>query len=164
MEFDEASNAKKVTSCSCPAYAFEFLSCKHMFLLARWDPDYAVENNHKPERVSIPLNPSAPPSSPLPLATSNRSDETSLSSSLHPSSSTASSSNDTPQVSPRDSMKAVMSKIKRTFEQSTIPDDKLLEIVNQLEDVHSKMQQSSILPPNARLPTQHQRKKTRTRK
>ncbi|CDH61065.1 predicted protein [Lichtheimia corymbifera JMRC:FSU:9682] len=69
-----------------------------------------------------------------------------------------------PKANPNMATSPMISKIKRTFDQATILDDKLLEIVDQLEAVHSKMQHSPILPPNARLPTQHQRKKTRTRK
>lgn len=166
MKFDSNSDAKTITECSCPGFAYEHLPCKHMFLLARWDPDYTVNGDHRPQRLDIKRNPSTPNSSPLPVVTERPIRDTpSLSSSSHASSSSASPTNDeTPPANPRDSMKAAINKFKRTFEQSAFPSDRLLDIMGKLEDLHTELQQAIILPPNASLPTQHQRKKRRTTK
>lgn len=165
MHFDENSDAKTIMSCSCPAYTFDYLPCKHMFLLARWDTAYTVNGDYRPTRLIIDPNTSTSQSLPLPGSSPNPSNVSSSASSSDPSSSApAPTGRDAPLGNPRDAMKAVINKFKRTFEQSAFSDHRLLEIVSKFEGLHSELQQAIVLPPNARLQTQHRKKKTRTRK
>ncbi|KAI7874305.1 hypothetical protein K492DRAFT_200084 [Lichtheimia hyalospora FSU 10163] len=66
VPFDTPPDTKSVISCSCPAYTFNYLACKHMFLLARWDPGYIVKGDHQPQRLDIYPNPSSSSPSQVP--------------------------------------------------------------------------------------------------
>lgn len=61
-------------------------------------------------------------------------------------------------------MKSKVNKLKRTFEQGSFDNEKLLDIIGKLDDLQAELEQARILQPNARLPTQYPRKNARTRK
>lgn len=165
VEFDTARDTKEVMSCSCPAYNFDYKACKHMFLLARWDPTYSVNGDHRPHRVTINLNPSSPSASTSQEPVSNNTTPSSTYQDPTSSSSTdAANTNDNASMpNPRDAFKSLINKVKRTFDQGSFDDEKLLDIIRKLDNVHSDLQQACIIRPNARLPTQSPNKRRRTR-
>ncbi|KAI7879751.1 hypothetical protein K492DRAFT_208016 [Lichtheimia hyalospora FSU 10163] len=164
IQVDPTSDSKTVVSCIRHAYKFNYLACKHMFLLTRWDPTYIVNGDHQPQRFTIdldlplplplsltllpdPMHPNNPQPSLIPqdpstfIATNNTGDNTSIS-------------------NPQETVKSLIDTIKCTFDQSSFDDDKLFDIVKKLQGLHSELQQARILPPNARLPMQHTTKGT----